>query len=64
MGYREITQQSHFVADGYAEDELREFIEGHLAKYILPRSFVVLDALPLTAIGKIDKKLLTTKETH
>jgi acyl-CoA synthetase (AMP-forming)/AMP-acid ligase II len=52
MGYREITQQSHFVADGYAVDELREFIEGHLAKYKLPRSFVVLDSLPLTAIGK------------
>ncbi len=51
------------VADGYAEDELRKFLVERLAKYKLPRSFVVLDALPLTAIGKIDKKLLTTKET-
>jgi len=50
------------VADGYAEDELREFLAERLAKYKLPRSFVVLDALPLTAIGKIDKKLLTTQE--
>ncbi len=51
------------VADGYAEDELRKFLVERLAKYKLPRSFVILDALPLTAIGKIDKKLLTTKET-
>ena len=51
------------VADGYAEDELREFLVEHLAKYKLPRSFVVPDTLPLTAMGKIDKKLLTTKET-
>ena len=51
------------VTDGYAEDELREFLVERLAKYKLPRSFVILDALPLTAIGKIDKKLLTTKET-
>ena len=51
------------ITDGYAEDELRTFLVERLAKYKLPRSFVVLDALPLTAIGKIDKKLLTTQET-
>ena len=50
------------VEDGYAEDELRAFLLERLAKYKLPRSIVILDALPLTAIGKIDKKLLTSKE--
>jgi len=50
------------VEDGYSEDELRAFLLERLAKYKLPRSIVVLDALPLTAIGKIDKKLLTSKE--
>jgi fatty-acyl-CoA synthase len=49
------------AADGYDEDELRIFLAERLAKYKLPRSIVVLDALPLTAIGKIDKKLLSTK---
>jgi acyl-CoA synthetase (AMP-forming)/AMP-acid ligase II len=29
----------------------------------LPRSIIILDALPLTAIGKLDKKLLASKET-
>ena len=28
----------------------------------LPRSIVVVDALPLTAIGKIDKKLLAARQ--
>ena len=50
------------VENGYTEDELRAFLLERLAKYKLPRSIVILDALPLTAIGKIDKKLLTRKE--
>lgn len=50
------------VEDGYVEDELRVFLLDRLARYKLPRSIIVLDALPLTAIGKIDKKLLTSKE--
>jgi len=50
------------VEDSYAEDELRAFLHDRLAKYKLPRSIVILDALPLTAIGKIDKKLLISKE--
>jgi len=51
------------VADGYSENDLRAHLTERLAKYKLPRSFVLLDALPLTAIGKIDKKLLMTKES-
>ena len=50
------------VADGYDEDELRVFLSERLARYKLPRSTIVLDAMPLTAIGKLDKKQLTSKE--
>ncbi|MBT8069792.1 MAG: long-chain fatty acid--CoA ligase [Gammaproteobacteria bacterium] len=51
------------VADeGYSEQDLRAFLEQRLARYKLPRAIVLLDALPLTAIGKIDKKLLESKE--
>ena len=51
------------VADeGYSEQDLRAFLAERLAKYKLPRSIVLLDALPLTAIGKIDKKLLESQE--
>ena len=42
--------------------DLKTFLDERLARYKLPRSIVVMDALPLTAIGKIDKKLLEKYE--
>ena len=50
------------VEDGYDEADLRAFIGERLAKYKQPRSIIVIDALPLTAIGKIDKKVLEAWE--
>jgi fatty-acyl-CoA synthase len=50
------------VADGYDEDDLRAFLAERLARYKLPRAIVVLAEMPLTAIGKLDKKLLETCE--
>ena len=50
------------VADGYLEDDLRVFLAERLARYKLPRSIMVLEAMPLTAIGKLDKKLLENLE--
>jgi acyl-CoA synthetase (AMP-forming)/AMP-acid ligase II len=38
-----------------AEDELVPFLEEHLARYKIPKRFVVVDALPLTAYGKVVK---------
>jgi len=49
-------------ADDYDEEDLRAFLAERLARYKLPRSIIVLDALPLTAIGKLDKKLLAAME--
>ena len=51
------------VSVGYSEEELRAFLAERLARYKLPRSIIVLEALPLTAIGKLDKKLLAAMET-
>ena len=45
-------------ADDFSEEEFLAFMGERVAKYKLPRSVVLLDELPLTAIGKIDKKLL------
>ncbi|MEN8114106.1 MAG: AMP-binding protein, partial [Actinomycetota bacterium] len=46
----------------FDEGDLMAFLGERLAKFKLPRSIVVLDALPLTVIGKIDKKLLASEE--
>jgi len=50
------------VEKSFDEKNLRNFLAEHLARYKLPRSFVLLDALPLTAIGKVDKKLLERRK--
>jgi fatty-acyl-CoA synthase len=50
------------VAEAFDQDELAAFLNDRLARYKIPRSFVVLDEIPLTAIGKIDKKLLASEE--
>jgi fatty-acyl-CoA synthase len=47
---------------GFDEDDLRAFVAERLAKYKRPHSIIVLDELPLTAIGKIDKKVLEAWE--
>ena len=50
------------VEDNFDQSGLTAFLNDRLARYKLPRSFVVLDEIPLTAIGKIDKKLLASEE--
>jgi fatty-acyl-CoA synthase len=42
----------------FSEDSFKAFLAERLAKYKLPRTVRILDELPKTAIGKIDKKLL------
>jgi fatty-acyl-CoA synthase len=39
-------------------DEMVQFLEKHLARYKIPKSLVIVDALPRNASGKLLKKLL------
>ncbi|MFF3175501.1 amino acid adenylation domain-containing protein [Streptomyces sp. NPDC057900] len=43
---------------GFREAELRTYARETLAEYLVPAAFVVLDALPLTPSGKLDRAAL------
>lgn len=43
---------------------LRQYLQSHLAEYMLPQHFVLLDALPLTNRGKVDQAKLPRPDTR
>ncbi|NED64393.1 AMP-binding protein, partial [Streptomyces sp. SID10244] len=51
------------LRDHVDTDELRAFVAQRLPSHMVPSSLTVLDALPLTPVGKLDKRALPEPET-
>ncbi|MCP3802396.1 amino acid adenylation domain-containing protein [Allokutzneria sp. A3M-2-11 16] len=49
---------AHVAAVGVAADELRDFLGGQLPEYLVPSEFVILERLPVTVNGKVERAAL------
>jgi amino acid adenylation domain-containing protein len=57
-GDRQLVAHVVFAAEAPTVTELRRFLKKTLPSHMVPSSFVVLDALPLTSNGKVDRRAL------
>ncbi len=54
---------AYVVANGATEAELRDHAKDKLPEYMVPSVFVLLDRMPLTAHGKVDRNQLPAPES-
>ena len=64
-----VTLKPEFIGDGVNEEVLRSFmkkcaLDGRIPRYGIPDSYEIVDSIPKTSVGKIDKKALRKKYQH
>lgn len=59
--YVEMAEQAKQRDLGEVEDEILEFCRARLARYKVPKHVHFVDAIPLTPVGKVDKKILRAR---
>ncbi|MBD2528170.1 non-ribosomal peptide synthetase [Nostoc flagelliforme FACHB-838] len=65
LARQDETHEKHLTAyivpqynSGYTHSKLRSFLQQRLPDYMMPSAFVMLESLPLTANGKVDRHKL------
>ena len=53
-----------YVVSETGPNELRDFLRQHLPDYMIPAAWVKLEALPLTANGKVDRRALPDPDSQ
>ena len=56
--FASILKREFSWADDDVREELRAFAREKLAPYKVPKVIEIVEAMPLTAVGKVDKKAL------
>ena len=56
--YVELTPEARRLGPDQVRAEILEFCRAEMAPYKVPKIIHLVDAIPLTAVGKVDKKVL------
>jgi amino acid adenylation domain-containing protein len=48
----------------FAINELRHYLKAKLPSYMMPQAFVILESMPLTPNGKVDRRALPASDLH